>query len=135
MGKPWIAYSWLFDVISASAFARLGLVSIVLWDIAARVALSVALFHLVRGLCPSFWRAVALTAAGLWVMTEVIGPRPGMLTILFVILEFDVLLSAAAGPGVRKRFGSCLPCLRSGPTGISSSSTGCLCWACLLANR
>ena len=93
MGKPWIAYSWLFDVISASAFARLGLVSIVLWEIAARVALSVALFHLVRGLCPGFWRAVALTAAGLWVMTEVIGPRPGMLTILFVILEFDILLS------------------------------------------
>ncbi len=97
MGKPWIAYSWLFDVISASAFARLGMVSIVLWEIAARVALSVALFHLVRGLCPGFWRAVALTAAGLWVMTEVIGPRPGMLTILFVILEFDVLLSVGEG--------------------------------------
>ena len=94
MGKPWIAYSWLFDVLSASAFARLGMVSIVLWEIAARVALPVALFHLVRGLCSSFWRAVALTAVGVWVMTEVIGPRPGMLTILFVILEFDVLVTA-----------------------------------------
>ncbi len=94
MGKPWIAYSWLFDIITAGAFARLGLVAIVLYEIVVRVALSVALFHLVRGLLPHFWRSVALTAAGLWVMTEVIGPRPGMLTILFIILEFDILLSA-----------------------------------------
>lgn len=94
MGKPWVAYSWLFDVLSAGVFARLGLMTIVVWEIAVRLALSVALFHLVRGLCPGFWRAIALTAAGLWVMTEVIGPRPGMLTILFVILEFDILLSA-----------------------------------------
>jgi hypothetical protein len=94
MGKPWTAYSWLFDVLSASFFARLGLVSIVLYEIVVRVVLSVALFHLVRGLCSGFWRAVALSALGLFVMTEVIGPRPGMLTILFVILEFDILLSA-----------------------------------------
>jgi hypothetical protein len=97
MGKPWVAYSWLFDVLSASAFARLGLIAIVVWEIAARLALSVALFHLVRGLCPGLWRAIALSAAGLWVMTEVIGPRPGMLTILFVILEFDILFSAGRG--------------------------------------
>jgi hypothetical protein len=94
MGKAWVAYSWLFDIFTASVFARVGLLAIVFWEIAARLALSVALFHLVRGLCASFWRAIALSAAGLLVMTEVIGPRPGMLTILFVILEFDILLSA-----------------------------------------
>ena len=95
MGKPWAAYSWLFEVLSASVFARLGLMSIVLLEITVRVALSVALFHLVQGLCGAFWRSVALTAAGLWVMTSVIGPRPGMLTILFVIVEFDILLSVS----------------------------------------
>lgn len=95
MGKPWVAYSWLFDLVSAVGFARFSFLSIAILEIAVRVVLSVALFHLLRGLCPSFWRAVGLTAAGLLVMTEVIGPRPGMLTILFVILEFDILLSAA----------------------------------------
>jgi len=95
MGKPWIAYSWLFDIFTASIFARVGLLAIVLWEIVVRLALSLALFHLVRGQCPGFWRAVALTATGLWVMTEVIGPRPGMLTILFVILELDILVSAS----------------------------------------
>ena len=95
MGKPWIAYSWLFEVLSAVAFARLSFIAIVLYEIVVRVALSVALFRLVRGLCSSFWRAVGLTAAALAVMTAVIGPRPGMLTIFFMILETDILLSAA----------------------------------------
>ena len=94
MGKPWVEYSWLFDVISALAFARLGFISIAVCEIAVRLALSVALFHLVRGLLGGFWRGVALTAAALYAMTVILGPRPGMLSILFVILTFDILLSA-----------------------------------------
>jgi hypothetical protein len=54
MGKPWVAYSWLFDLVSAAAFARFNFLSIALLEIAVRVVLSIALFHLVRGLCPSF---------------------------------------------------------------------------------
>ena len=94
MGKPWVEYSWLFDVISAAAFARLGFLSIALYEVVVRLALSLALFHLVRGLFGGFWRAVGLTAAALYAMTVILGPRPGMLSILFVILTFDILLSA-----------------------------------------
>lgn len=94
MGKPWVEYSWLFDVVSAVAFARLSFLSIALYEIVMRLALSLALFHLVRGLFAGFWRAVGLTAAALYTMTVVIGPRPGMLSVLFVILTFDILLSA-----------------------------------------
>jgi hypothetical protein len=94
MGKRWIDYSWLFDTVSALVFGRLGLIAIPLYEIAVRLALSVALFHLVRGLLGGYWRALALTAVSLYAMVEVIGPRPGMLTTLFVILEFDILLSA-----------------------------------------
>jgi hypothetical protein len=101
MNKPWIAYSWLFDLVSAVAFARLSFLSIAILEIAVRVAISVTLFHLVRGLSPTFWRAVGLTAAALVAMTDVIGPRPGMLTILFVIVELDILLSAARSGNAR----------------------------------
>ncbi len=72
---------------------RFGLVGIAAYEIAIRLALSVALFHLVHGQLPRFWRAAALTAVGLFSMMRVIGPRPGMLTILFIILELDILLS------------------------------------------
>ena len=94
MGKPWVEYSWLFDVLTALAFARLGFISIALYEIAVRLVLSVALFHLLRGLLGGFWRAAGLTAVALYAMTVIIGPRPGMLSILFVILTFDILLSA-----------------------------------------
>ena len=102
MGKPWVEYSWLFDVISAAAFARLGFLSIALYEVVVRLALSLALFHLVRELFAGFWRAAGLTAAALYAMTVILGPRPGMLSILFVILTFDILLAARrTGRGAR----------------------------------
>src|SRR5580658_4132087 len=50
MGKPWGAYSWLFAVLTAGAFARFGLLAIVGYELVVRLALTAALFHLVRGL-------------------------------------------------------------------------------------
>jgi hypothetical protein len=94
MGKPWVAYSWLFEVLMQLSYQAFGYVSIVLYDVAVRLALAVALFHLVRSLLPHFWRAVALSGLGIYAMTPVIGPRPGMLTILFGIIELEILLSA-----------------------------------------
>src|SRR5258706_13369069 len=46
--KPWVAYSWLFDTGIAAVFDRWGMVGIAAYEIAIRLALSVALFHLVR---------------------------------------------------------------------------------------
>lgn len=91
--KPWIAYSWLFDTAMAALFGRLGLAAIPLYEIIVRVALAAALFHAVRSLLPGFWRPAALSATALFAMTRIIGPRPGMLTILLVVVLFDVLLS------------------------------------------
>jgi len=94
MGKPWIAYSWFFDAGIQILFQHFSYVGIVLYEVAVRVALAAALFHLVRSLLPHFWRAAALTVASLYAMSSVIGPRPGMLTILFGIIELDILLSS-----------------------------------------
>lgn len=92
--KPWIVYSWLFDVTMATLFGRLGLAAVAFYEIAVRAALTVALFHTLRGLVTGFWRAAALTAAAIFTMSRVLGPRPGMLTILLVVVLLDVLLSA-----------------------------------------
>jgi hypothetical protein len=94
MGKPWIVYSWLFDTLSATLFGRFGLVAVAGYEIVIRLVLGIALFHLVRSLLPRFRHAAALTALGLLAMTSVIGPRPGMLTILLLVVEFDILLSS-----------------------------------------
>lgn len=91
--KPWIVYSWLFDIATQLLFRSLGCLSAILYEVAVRVALAVALFHLVQGLLPRFWRAAAITLISLYGMSYVIGPRPGMLTILFGIIELDILLA------------------------------------------
>jgi hypothetical protein len=93
--QPWVVYSWLFDIIMATMFGRMGLASIAFYEIAARTALTVALFHTLRNLLPGFWRSATLTAAAIFTMTRILGPRPGMLTILLTIVLFDVLLSAS----------------------------------------
>jgi len=94
MGKPWIAYSWLFDVVIQLLFQHFSYVGIVLYEVAIRVALAVALFHLVRSLLPYFGRASMLTVVSLYAISGAVGPRPGMVTILFGILELDILLSS-----------------------------------------
>jgi hypothetical protein len=96
-GKPWTAYSWLFDIVVQVLFRSLGYMSVVVLEVMVRVALSVALFHLVRGSLPRFWRAAAITLLSMYGMSYVIGPRPGMLTILFAIMELDILLAARRG--------------------------------------
>jgi hypothetical protein len=92
-GKPWIVYSWLFDIVMQWLFRRLSYMSAVVYEIVVRVALAAALFHLVRGLLPRFWRAATITLLAMYGMSYVIGPRPGMLTILFSIIELDILLN------------------------------------------
>jgi hypothetical protein len=94
-GKPWVVYSWLFDALFAALYGRLGLASIAFYEIAIRTMLTVALFHTVRNLLPGFWKPATLTAIAIFAMTRILGPRPGMMTILLVIVTFHILLSAS----------------------------------------
>jgi hypothetical protein len=100
--KPWVAYSWLFDIVMQLLFRSMSYMSAVVHEVATRVALAVALFHLIRGLLPRFWRAAAITVLSLYGMSYVIGPRPGMLTILFAIIELDILLAVRRTGATKK---------------------------------
>jgi hypothetical protein len=102
LGKPWIVYSWLFDIVAQLFYRPFGYMGIVYLELVIRVALAVALFHLVRSLLPNFWRAVAITLIALYAMNWVVGPRPGMLTILFSIIELQILLAVRRTGATRK---------------------------------
>src|SRR3981081_4186635 len=79
-----------------------GYVAIVYFELLVRVALAVAFFHLERSLLPRFRRAVAITGIALYAMSGVIGPRPGMLTILFSIIELAILPSVRRTGSAKK---------------------------------
>ena len=100
--RPWLVYSWAFDIGVQTLFARFGLVGIFLLQIAVHVLVAVALYHLVRSLLPDFWRAVALTAVSLYAVSHIYAPRPGMATVVFTIFELEILLAVRRGESAKK---------------------------------
>lgn len=92
--KPWIAYSWLFSVLLYKLYQWIGLSGMAIFELGIRTALAFALYDLARRLGSGFWRAAALTVLALYPMFRIIGPRPGMFTILFLILELRILVAA-----------------------------------------
>jgi hypothetical protein len=93
-GSPWLAYSWLFEMVVAKLFQGLGMAGFVAYASAMILAITVALFRLVRRLQVDFSLVVLLTFAGCFSMGRLYSPRPWLFTILFFILEMDILMQA-----------------------------------------
>jgi hypothetical protein len=93
-GKPWAAYSWLFELLVYQLFERLGLVGIVVYTAGMVVAIAAALHHLIRRMQADFTLAVLLTFAATYSMVRLYTPRPWLFTILFFALEVDILMQA-----------------------------------------
>ncbi len=92
-GHPWVAYSWLYEVIVRWMYERLGFISIPVYSILLTLAITFALHRLLRKLLPDFYPAVVLTALGILAMSRFFSPRPWLFTALFYILEMDILLA------------------------------------------
>ncbi len=93
-GKPWMAYSWLFELLAVKLYTWLGLAGSVAYSSAMILTITGAMFHLVRRLQGGFPRAVLLSFAGVFCMAHLYTPRPWLFTILFFILEMDILMQA-----------------------------------------
>jgi len=93
-GKPWLDYSWLFELVVVKLFERLGLVGVLAYSTAMILAITVALYHLVRRLQADFSLAVLLTFVAGYGMAHLYTPRPWLFTILFFVLELDILMGA-----------------------------------------
>lgn len=94
MGRPWVNYSWLFDVGAYWAVMRFDLVSLWWYETLMRLAVTAALLSLVRSVMPQFWRGLAVVALAMLAMAPMFPPRPGVFSILFLIVELRLLLWA-----------------------------------------
>jgi hypothetical protein len=101
-GRPWLAYSWLFELVTVKLYQWLGLAGIVAYSSAMILAITVALFHMVRRLQGDFTLVVLLTFAACYSMGHLYTPRPWLFTILFFILEMDILIEARKTGRVRE---------------------------------
>jgi hypothetical protein len=93
-GKPWQAYSWLFEVLVYKLYATFGLLGIVLYVGILVVGITAALHHMVKRLQRDFSLVILLTAAGAMCFGHLYTPRPWLFTILFFIVELDIVMHA-----------------------------------------
>ena len=94
-GKPWAAYSWLFDLIVYLFFHNLGLIGIAVYSSAMVVAITMAIHSLVRRLNSEFHsRGWNHFPRYVYRSGRVFTPRPWLLTILFFAIELKILISA-----------------------------------------
>jgi len=93
-GKPWEAYSWLYELLIFKMFSRFGLSGIVGYSAAMVLAIAVAFWHLIKRLQPDFSMAALLMFVTFFSLQHLYTPRPWMFTILFFVLEIDILMVA-----------------------------------------
>jgi hypothetical protein len=93
-GSPWLAYSWLYELVAVKLFHWLGLAGIVAYSSGMVLAITVALYHMVRRVQRDFSLAVLLSFAAVFCMGRLYTPRPWLFTILLFILELDILMRA-----------------------------------------
>jgi hypothetical protein len=95
-GQPWAAYSWLFELIVLKLFHLMGLAGIVTYTAGMILAITVALFHLIKRVQhkADFSFVALLTFAACFSLTHLYTPRSWMFSILFFVLEIDILMHA-----------------------------------------
>lgn len=93
-GKPWQAYSWLFELLAIQLFNHFGIVSMLWYTAVMLLVITVAIQHLIRRLQPRFSADILLMVGAAFGLGHLSSPRPWMFTILFFVLELDILMHA-----------------------------------------
>jgi hypothetical protein len=99
--KPWVAYSWLYEVVVYGLYQTFGLAGIVIYRAGMSLAI-VAMFHrLIYRRKPPFLVALGLTGIAALASTPLFSERPWLFTILFTTLTLDILIDIRSGSSTR----------------------------------
>ena len=93
IGKPWLAYTWLFDVVMAKTYSAAGLHGIATLATVLTLGFVAALVVLFSR-CGRMLRATALAALVFSASAIVVTPRPWLFTCLFFVIEIYLLSQA-----------------------------------------
>ncbi len=93
MGKPWLAYSWLFEVPLHWFYRWNGLMGTSVYVMLIAAAIGLALYRMARTRMGGFAAPIALTALGIVLMTRLYWVRPWLFSILFFTVELDILFA------------------------------------------
>jgi hypothetical protein len=100
-GRPWLAYSWLFEVIVYGFYHWLGLTGLLVFRLAACGAVLVAVHRfVVRRESRLLW-ATGLTLLAFLTISGMMYERPWLFTLLFSLLTLEAVLGLRAGTAGR----------------------------------
>jgi hypothetical protein len=97
LDKPWVAYSWLFEVVVYGLYRWLGLAGVIVYRAALALAVVAAFGRLVARREPRFLVATGLTALAALSLAMLFSERPWLFTILFTTLTLDAVLRVREG--------------------------------------
>jgi hypothetical protein len=100
---PWMASSWLYDVLVAVGFKLLDLRTPAVLAIVFKFALAVLTFLLAGGLRGKFWTAVVLSAAAQYILGAM-PPLPLYCSVLAFAVELILLMQCRATGNVRRLY-------------------------------
>jgi hypothetical protein len=92
--RPWVAYSWGYEVLLSRAYAWFGLVGFALFGILLTVAVTFVLFWMLHRLSGRFWVAWILALVGSFAFLFSLMPRPVFVTMILFTVALTFLLEA-----------------------------------------
>lgn len=93
-GSAWQAYSWLFDLVLLRFYTSLQLKGLVVFTAAMMTLIAAAVYHMTSRLQTDLMKRVLLTAGAMTCIACVGTPRPWLFSMLFFVLELDILMAA-----------------------------------------
>ncbi len=92
--RPWMAYSWGYEVLLARSYNGLGFVGMALFGTALTIAVALALFWMLHRLSGRFWLAWSLSIVTLSAFLFDIMPRPVFFTMALYAITLTIVLEA-----------------------------------------
>jgi len=107
--RPWVAYSWGFEVILSRIYAWLGLMGFAYFGILLSLLVSIVLFGTCFALSRRFWLSWLLTLLGTFAYVYALYPRPVFLSMILFNIMLYLLFKAQRSGRIQALY--CFPVL------------------------
>lgn len=98
IGRPWLAYSWLYELVLYGSYRWLGLLGPALFVVLLAGINGAVLYRAIRNRAGGFAAAVGLTAVGTLALAPFYTAMPVLVSILCFLVEVDLLFGELVGP-------------------------------------
>ena len=92
--RPWIAYSWGFEVLLSRFYAWFGLIGIGVYGTLLTLAVAFSVYWTARRLSGSFWMSCVLAAITCYSFLFLMMPRPVFFSIILLCVSLTLMLQA-----------------------------------------